>query len=323
MPPHATVQHDLHDIWTRRIPVDFVLIWMCQAYTLHQRLGARILHGGIRELRQAELAVQKRPGQAVFHAKLPRQTRLRLVMDEKIAHARTDVADDFTDVVGLQVIHMHQVEHSINGAVCLAAGREYGFTPIPGVMISYGAPKSCTTVSGTNSPSPTKTLKKLKRPSRICGSAVNPRCASCAASTPLRAASPAWSGFVMVPKFCRNPPAFEAAIPSAIWTCGPVNPRMLAAAATAPRVPIAAVGCQPRRRVRGGHSLADFRFNFHPDHKRRDNVLATRTQGLPERQHCWDHEARWDVLADERSRRQSPRHARACHSPGPARAGDV
>ena len=115
--PRATVQHDLHDIWTRRIPVDFVLIWMCQAYTLHQRLGARILHGGIRELRQAELAMQKRPGQAVFHAKLPRQTRLRLVMDEKIAHARTDVTDDFTDVVGLQVVHMHQVEHSINGAV--------------------------------------------------------------------------------------------------------------------------------------------------------------------------------------------------------------
>ena len=115
-------------------------------------------------------------------------------------------------------------------------------------MISYGAPKSCITVSGTNSPSPTKTLKKLKRPSRICGSAVNPRCASCAASTPLRAASPAWSGFVMVPKFCRNPPAFEAAIPSAIWTCGPVNRRRFAAAATAPRVPIAAVGCQPRRR---------------------------------------------------------------------------
>src|SRR4030095_8110190 len=144
--------------------------------------------------------------------------------------------------------------------------------PIPGVMISYGAPKSCTTVSGTNSPSPTKTLKKLKRPSRICGSAVNPRCASCAASTPLRAASPAWSGFVMVPKFCRNPPAFEAAIRSAIWACGPVQPRTPAAAHT-----------------RGGHGPPDFRFNFHPDHKRRDNVLAARTQGLPERQHCWDH----------------------------------
>src|SRR6266498_70023 len=51
--------------------------------------------------------------------------------------------------------------------------------------------------------------------------------------------------FVLVPKFCRNPAAFEAAIPSAIWTCGPVNPRSFAAAATAPRAPIVAVGCQP------------------------------------------------------------------------------
>src|SRR4030095_9656310 len=41
--------------------------------------------------------------------------------------------------------------------------------------------------------------------------------------------------------------------------------------------------------MRGGHSLADFRFNLHPDHKRRDDVLATRTQRLPERWHRRDY----------------------------------
>src|SRR4029453_18899226 len=128
VPPRATVQHDLHDIWTRRIPVDFVLIWMRQAYTLHPRRGVGVLHAGIRELRQAHLAVQERRSQAVLHAKLPRQTRLRLVVDEKIAHARADVANNLTDVVGLQVVHMHQVEHSINGAGCLAAGRVRFYT---------------------------------------------------------------------------------------------------------------------------------------------------------------------------------------------------
>src|SRR5262245_31099121 len=44
-------------------------------------------------------------------------------MDEKIAHARTGVANNLTDVVGLQVVRMHQLEHSINGAVCRATGR--------------------------------------------------------------------------------------------------------------------------------------------------------------------------------------------------------
>src|SRR6266498_5317505 len=123
VPPRAAVQHDLHDIWNRPIPVDFDLIWMRQAYTLHQRLGVGILYTGIRELRQAQLAVQERRSQAVLHTKLPPQTRLRLVVDEKVAHARAGVANNLTDVVGLQVVHMHQVEHSINGSVCRATGR--------------------------------------------------------------------------------------------------------------------------------------------------------------------------------------------------------
>ena len=122
----AIAQDDLNDIWDRVIPVGFVLIGVRQAYTAHQRLGAGILHTGIRELRQAHLAVQERRGQAVLHAELPRQSRLRLVVDEKVAHARADVADNLTDVVGLQVVRVHQVEHSINGAVCLAT-RRVGF----------------------------------------------------------------------------------------------------------------------------------------------------------------------------------------------------
>src|SRR5215469_7087792 len=96
---------------------------MDQPHTLHQRLGTRILHAGIRELRQAHLAVQEGRSQAVLHAELARQTRLRLVVDQKIAHARANVADDFADVVGLKVVRMYQVEHSINGAVGLATGR--------------------------------------------------------------------------------------------------------------------------------------------------------------------------------------------------------
>src|SRR4030095_8282429 len=123
VPPRATVQNDLHDIWNSPIPVDFVLIWMRQPYTLHQRLGVGILHAGIRELHQSQLAVQERRSQAVLHAKLTRQTRLRLVVDKKIAHARAGVANNLTDVIGLQVVHVHQVEHSINGAVCRATSR--------------------------------------------------------------------------------------------------------------------------------------------------------------------------------------------------------
>jgi hypothetical protein len=117
-----------------------------------------ILHTGIRELRQAQLTVQERRSQAVLHTKLPRQTRLRVVVDEKIAHARAGVANNLTDVVGLQMVHMHQLKHSINGAVCRATGR-IGFHTdswrddlIRRAKISYHG-------LGGELPSPTKTLE--------------------------------------------------------------------------------------------------------------------------------------------------------------------
>ena len=51
--------------------------------------------------------------------------------------------------------------------------------------------------------------------SEVFSLAVIPARTNCAASTPLRAASPACSGFTIVPKFSFRPDASEAAIASA------------------------------------------------------------------------------------------------------------
>jgi hypothetical protein len=73
-----------------------------------------------------------------------------------------------------------------------------------------------------------------------------PAFASCAASTPLRAANPACSGFTIVPKFSLRPDASDAAMARAcpVWTAFKPNSRD--AAAAAPMVPSVAVQCQPR-----------------------------------------------------------------------------
>ncbi len=79
----------------------------------------------------------------------------------------------------------------------------------------------------------------------MLSSAVNPFCASIAATIPFLAAFPAWNGLVIVPKFCLSPPASEAAIPSATLVSETFTPIILAAAAAAPRVPRVAVECHP------------------------------------------------------------------------------
>src|SRR5437870_1894477 len=56
-----------------------------------------------------------------------------------------------------------------------------------------------------------------------------------AAKTPLRAAWPAWNGFVMEPKFSLSPEASEAATPSAWRVCSASSARRRAAAAAQPR----------------------------------------------------------------------------------------
>ena len=76
--------------------------------------------------------------------------------------------------------------------------------------------------------------------------AIIPARASCAATMPLRAARPAWSGFTIVPKFSFTPDASDAAIASACAAASASSPRMRAAAAAAPIVPSVAVQCHPR-----------------------------------------------------------------------------
>ena len=75
---------------------------------------------------------------------------------------------------------------------------------------------------------------------------VIPACANWAARTPLRAASPAWSGFTIVPKFSLRPEASDAAIASACPAVFASSPNRRDTAAAAPIVPSVDVQCQPR-----------------------------------------------------------------------------
>ena len=73
-----------------------------------------------------------------------------------------------------------------------------------------------------------------------------PDCASIAASTPLRAARPACSGFTIEPKFSLRPDASDAAIAIACAAASTLSPSNRLAAAAAPIVPSVDVLCQPR-----------------------------------------------------------------------------
>jgi hypothetical protein len=76
-------------------------------------------------------------------------------------------------------------------------------------------------------------------------SAVIPSAASSAAETPDRAAWPAWTGFVAVPKLRLSPAGIDAAAFSAWAVSSASRPSRAAAVAAAPNVPSVEVGCQP------------------------------------------------------------------------------
>ena len=84
------------------------------------------------------------------------------------------------------------------------------------------------------------------RPSRASWLAVKPSRTSLADTTPARAASPAWKGLVMVPKFCRSPDAWDAASEMVMAVRSASRPIILLAAAADPTAPKGPVGCHPR-----------------------------------------------------------------------------
>jgi hypothetical protein len=62
----------------------------------------------------------------------------------------------------------------------------------------------------------------------------------------LRAAQPVWSGFVIVPKFCRTPLAMEEAMPIAVRIACASSAFSLASAPTAEKIPSVPVPWKPR-----------------------------------------------------------------------------
>ena len=116
---------------------------------------------------------------------------------------------------------------------------------MPVSTISHRVPRSAVNAS-SDGRSLSMAARKPCGPSIAAGLAVIPACASSAATTPLRAASPACSGFTIVPKFSLRPEASDAAMASA-WPVAPASsPSSRDAAAAAPIVPSVDVQCQPR-----------------------------------------------------------------------------
>ena len=116
-------------------------------------------------------------------------------------------------------------------------------------------------------------------------SPVRPPLASSAASTPLRAASPACSGFTIVPKFSLRPDADEAAIASAC----PVAAASRPSSRLAPRG--RAEGAERRRAVPAAlivariHQPAEARLDLEADDVRVEHRAAGRARDLAGREH--------------------------------------
>ncbi|MBA7487403.1 hypothetical protein ES707_22966 [subsurface metagenome] len=64
-------------------------------------------------------------------------------------------------------------------------------------------------------------------------------------NTPFEAAIPACKGLTILPAFPNRPLTKDAAIPKEFLNLLYPNPRIFAAPAAAPKVPIVAVGCHP------------------------------------------------------------------------------
>jgi hypothetical protein len=107
----------------------------------------------------------------------------------------------------------------------------------PGHTMVCGLP-SLPTMRSASKPSPwLKTWKKPHGGSSASVPPVKPRAASSAATTPLCAARPTCSGFVIVPKFTRMPAAVLAAMASVCAVFARSRPRSFAVATAAPNVP--------------------------------------------------------------------------------------
>ena len=75
---------------------------------------------------------------------------------------------------------------------------------------------------------------------------MNPALAKVLAKTALRAALPACSGLVIVPRLAKTPPVNETVMPKAVQMVGGSRSNIFAAAAVAPMAPVMPTECQPR-----------------------------------------------------------------------------
>ena len=91
---------------------------------------------------------------------------------------------------------------------------------------------------GSNPPAEPNTWKNPHGPSSASAPAVNPRAASSAATTPLWAARPTWSGLVIVPKFTRMPALDAGGDGERVGGLRSIEAQQPRRAAAAPKVPI-------------------------------------------------------------------------------------
>jgi hypothetical protein len=208
---------------------------------LLDRLGQRVLVG---KTFDHELAVDDGHRGHVLQAELALEARADQRAVEVALVAQPDL--DLSDIDGQHVVFQHEPQrrlvrlvHEVASRVHLdpnARRHDVERVTRPSVTLdwSYGIPRK-------------NTSKKPLPGSKQRSLAVKPSAASVAATTPLRAAFPAWNGLVIVPLCPSTPPVSEVAMPQAMAIRRWSSPSNLAQAAAAPKPPKMAVGCQPTR----------------------------------------------------------------------------
>ena len=192
------------------------------------------------------LAADDRGRGAERHAELPFEPGRRPVVDQDRRHDRIDADLDRFDVVARRIRARRRRSSSASSVGCVPAHDGYSLTVMPVSRISQRAPRSAVDVVERRPLAVHRREKSLRPVDRRARSRSCRPAPAAPRATPLRAASPACSGFTIVPKFSLRPDASDAAIASAWPAAAASRPSSRDAAAAAPIVPSVDVQCQPR-----------------------------------------------------------------------------
>ena len=176
------------------------------------------------------LAEHDRRRGAERHAELGLERGRRTVVDKDGRRRWLDVDVDSVDIVCGEPLARAQIEQRVQRRVRAGTRRIqlHGDAGVENLPPRAEIRRLAREVGRARCPSRAEIPAGHRAPAR---SPSCPRCASIAASTPLRAASPACSGFTIVPKFSLRPDASDAAIASACAAA----PRRVRAAGSRPR----------------------------------------------------------------------------------------